>query len=113
LKNNYLPEMEKIHKKKERLLKKQQREALLLDNRLTVNGFTSVRSRRERKRVTYTFGKLEPDAFEGKTDIGRILDHICSVPWFFCLERQYYTSFTCFIEIIALNSSFWFSGITQ
>ncbi|EEE60122.1 hypothetical protein OsJ_12998 [Oryza sativa Japonica Group] len=59
LKNNYLPEMEKIHKKKERLLKKQQREALLLDNRLTVNGFTSVRSRRERKRVTYTFDDYE------------------------------------------------------
>ena len=42
--------------KKEKLLKKQQREALLLDSYLTVNGLTSVRSRRERKRVTYTFG---------------------------------------------------------
>ncbi|CAN6286488.1 unnamed protein product [Urochloa humidicola] len=55
LKFNYLPEIEKIHKKKEKLLKKQQREALLLDSYLTVNGFTSGRSRRERKRVTYTF----------------------------------------------------------
>ncbi|XP_021307031.1 DDT domain-containing protein DDR4 isoform X1 [Sorghum bicolor] len=52
---NYLPEIEKIHKKKEKLLKKQQREALLLDSYLTVNGLTSGRSRRERKRVTYTF----------------------------------------------------------
>ncbi|KAL6636739.1 hypothetical protein ACP70R_024311 [Stipagrostis hirtigluma subsp. patula] len=52
---NYLPEIEKIHKKKEKLIKKQQREALLLDSYLTVNGFTSGRSRRERKRVTYTF----------------------------------------------------------
>lgn len=42
--------------KKEKLLKKQQREALLLDSYLTVNGLTSGRSRRERKRVTYTFG---------------------------------------------------------
>lgn len=38
------------------MLKKQQREALLLDSYLTVNGLTSGRSRRERKRVTYTFG---------------------------------------------------------
>ncbi|KAF8772358.1 hypothetical protein HU200_005829 [Digitaria exilis] len=55
LKFNYLPAIEKIHKKKEKLLKKQQREALLLDSYLTVNGLTSGRSRRERKRVTYTF----------------------------------------------------------
>nr|CAB3497813.1 unnamed protein product [Digitaria exilis] len=59
LKFNYLPEIEKIHKKKEKLLKKQQREALLLDSYLTVNGLTSGRSRRERKRVTYTFDDYE------------------------------------------------------
>ncbi|TKV90744.1 hypothetical protein SEVIR_9G049000v4 [Setaria viridis] len=59
LKFNHLPEIEKIHKKKEKLLKKQQREALLLDSYLTVNGFTSGRSRRERKRVTYTFDDYE------------------------------------------------------
>ncbi|PAN44477.1 hypothetical protein PAHAL_9G046400 [Panicum hallii] len=59
LKFNYLPEIEKIHKKKEKLLKKQHREALLLDSYLTVNGFTSGRSRRERKRVTYTFDDYE------------------------------------------------------
>ncbi|GJN22982.1 hypothetical protein PR202_gb10594 [Eleusine coracana subsp. coracana] len=59
LKMNCLPEIEQIHKKKEKLLKKQQREALLLDSYLTVNGLTSGRSRRERKRVTYTFGNFE------------------------------------------------------
>ncbi|KAJ1293149.1 hypothetical protein BS78_01G046000 [Paspalum vaginatum] len=59
LKLNYLPEIENIHKKKEKLLKKQQREALLLDSYLTVDGFTSGRSRRERKRVTYTFDDYE------------------------------------------------------
>lgn len=59
LKFTYLPEIEKIHKKKEKLLKKQQREALLLDSCLTVNGLTSGRSRRERKRVTYTFDDYE------------------------------------------------------
>ncbi|KAF8708930.1 hypothetical protein HU200_029845 [Digitaria exilis] len=59
LKFNYLPAIEKIHKKKEKLLKKQQREALLLDSYLTVNGLTSGRSRRERKRVTYTFDDYE------------------------------------------------------
>jgi hypothetical protein len=47
--------------KKEKLLKKQQREALLLDSYVTVNGFTSGRSRRERKRATYTFGNLEAE----------------------------------------------------
>jgi hypothetical protein len=45
--------------KKERLLKKQQREALLLDSYLTSDGLTTTgRSLRDRKPVTYTFGKL-------------------------------------------------------
>ncbi|KAM0850308.1 hypothetical protein ACQ4PT_053161 [Festuca glaucescens] len=55
LKIDYLPEIEKIHKSKERLLKKQQREALLLNSYLTFDRFTSGRSQRERKHVTYTF----------------------------------------------------------
>uniref|UniRef100_A0ACD5X8U9 Uncharacterized protein n=1 Tax=Avena sativa TaxID=4498 RepID=A0ACD5X8U9_AVESA len=55
LKIDYLPEIEKIHKSKERVLKKQQRQALLLNSYLTFDGFTSGRSQRERKRVTYTF----------------------------------------------------------
>jgi hypothetical protein len=47
--------------KKQKLLKKQQREALLLDSYLTVNGLASGRSRRERKHVTYTFGNHEAE----------------------------------------------------
>ncbi|XP_074563815.1 DDT domain-containing protein DDR4-like [Curcuma longa] len=55
LKIDCLPEIEKIHKKKERLLKKQHREALLLDSFLTADGISSGRSLRDRKPVTYTF----------------------------------------------------------
>ncbi|XWS37419.1 hypothetical protein CRYUN_Cryun19dG0041400 [Craigia yunnanensis] len=54
LKNDMLPEIEKEHKRKERLLKKQHRQALLLDN-LVVDGFAPGRSLRDRKPVTYTF----------------------------------------------------------
>uniref|UniRef100_A0A8R7PEU4 WHIM1 domain-containing protein n=1 Tax=Triticum urartu TaxID=4572 RepID=A0A8R7PEU4_TRIUA len=56
LKIEYLPEIEKIHKKKEKMLKKQQREALLLDSYLA-SDITTGRSLRDRKPVTYTFGK--------------------------------------------------------
>ncbi|CAN6209583.1 unnamed protein product [Urochloa humidicola] len=59
LKIEYLPEIEKIHKKKERLLKKQQREALLLDSYLTSDGLTTGRSLRDRKPVTYTFDDFD------------------------------------------------------
>ncbi|KAK4264256.1 hypothetical protein QN277_025461 [Acacia crassicarpa] len=55
LKMDMLPEIEKVHKKKERLLKKQQREALLLDTFLVVDGIGPGRSLRGRKPVTYTF----------------------------------------------------------
>ncbi|WOL08041.1 DDT domain-containing protein DDR4-like [Canna indica] len=55
IKIDFLPEIEKIHKKKERLLKKQHREALLLDSFLTADGISSGRSLRDRKPVTYTF----------------------------------------------------------
>ncbi|XP_038976005.1 DDT domain-containing protein DDR4-like [Phoenix dactylifera] len=55
LKIDFLPEIEKLHKRKERLLKKQQREALLLDSFLTADGLSSGRSLRDRKPVTYTF----------------------------------------------------------
>ncbi|PSR96660.1 DDT domain-containing protein [Actinidia chinensis var. chinensis] len=54
LKNDMLPEIEKVHKRKERLLKKQHREALLLDN-MIVDGVGAGRSLRDRKPVTYTF----------------------------------------------------------
>ncbi|KAJ6672485.1 REMODELING AND SPACING FACTOR 1 [Salix viminalis] len=55
LKNDMLPEIEKVYKKKERLLKKQHRQALLLDNFLNMDGLASGRSLRDRKPVTYTF----------------------------------------------------------
>ncbi|KAG4378751.1 hypothetical protein JHK82_047052 [Glycine max] len=55
LKIDMLPEIEKVHKKKEKLLKKQHRQALLLDNYLVVDGLGPGRSLRDRKPVTYTF----------------------------------------------------------
>ncbi|KAK2357437.1 DDT domain-containing protein DDR4 [Trifolium repens] len=55
LKIDMLPEIEKVHKKKERLLKKQHREALLLDNYLIADGISAGRALRDRKPVTYTF----------------------------------------------------------
>ncbi|XP_016203141.1 DDT domain-containing protein DDR4 isoform X1 [Arachis ipaensis] len=55
LKIDMLAEIEKVHKKKERLMKKQHREALLLDNFLGVDGLATGRSLRDRKPVTYTF----------------------------------------------------------
>ncbi|KAJ0966254.1 hypothetical protein J5N97_027392 [Dioscorea zingiberensis] len=50
-----LPEIEKIHKKKEKLLKKQHRQALLLDSFLNTDGISAGRALRDRKPVTYTF----------------------------------------------------------
>lgn len=43
--------------RKEKLLKKQHREALLLDSYMTADGLSTGRSLRDRKPVTYTFGK--------------------------------------------------------
>ncbi|CAH8390964.1 unnamed protein product [Eruca vesicaria subsp. sativa] len=55
LTRDMLPEIEKEHKRKEKLLKKQHRQALLLDNYLVVDGLGAGRSLRDRKRVRYTF----------------------------------------------------------
>ncbi|KAL5725533.1 hypothetical protein ACHQM5_008669 [Ranunculus cassubicifolius] len=56
LKNDMLPEIEKIQKKKEKLLKKQHRQALLLEScYINADGIQSGRSLRDRKPVTYTF----------------------------------------------------------
>ncbi|XP_022972308.1 DDT domain-containing protein DDR4-like isoform X1 [Cucurbita maxima] len=55
LKVDMLPEIEKVHKRKEKLLKKQHRQALLLDNFALVDGLAPGRSLRDRKPVTYTF----------------------------------------------------------
>lgn len=43
--------------RKEKLLKKQNRQALMLDNMINMDGFVAGRSLRDRKPVTYTFGK--------------------------------------------------------
>ncbi|KAK7411496.1 hypothetical protein VNO78_02930 [Psophocarpus tetragonolobus] len=55
VKIDMLPEIEKVHKRKERLLKKQHRQAILLDNFLGGDGLVTGRSLRDRKPVTYTF----------------------------------------------------------
>ncbi|KAM7272665.1 hypothetical protein ACFE04_027328 [Oxalis oulophora] len=55
LKNDMLPEIEKEHKRREKLLRKQQRQALLLDSYSSADGFAAGRSLRDRKPVTYTF----------------------------------------------------------
>jgi hypothetical protein len=59
LMQSLLPELEEIQKKKDRMVKKQQREAVLLDNMLQGNGLAAGRSRRERKPVTYTFDEFD------------------------------------------------------
>ncbi|CAN4086100.1 unnamed protein product [Withania somnifera] len=55
LKNSMLAEVERVHKRKEKLLKKQHRQALMLDNMLYMDGLSGGRSLRDRKPVTYTF----------------------------------------------------------
>lgn len=55
LKIDILPDIEMLQKKKEKALKKQHRQALLLDNVIPSDGLTSGRSLRDRKPVTYTF----------------------------------------------------------
>lgn len=55
LKNDMLAEVERVHKRKEKLLKKQHRQALMLDNMLNMDGLSGGRSLRDRKPVTYTF----------------------------------------------------------
>ncbi len=71
--------------KKERLLKKQQREALLIDSFLAPDGFTTGRSLRDRKPVTYTFGKHQESKAEPRysyEDIPEWKYHRCgSVMW--------------------------------
>lgn len=55
IKNDIVPVLEELQKKKERALKKQQRQATLLDSFFVVQGETIGRSRRDRKPVKYTF----------------------------------------------------------
>eukprot|EP00252_Welwitschia_mirabilis_P026243 TRINITY_DN8520_c0_g2_i1.p1 TRINITY_DN8520_c0_g2~~TRINITY_DN8520_c0_g2_i1.p1 ORF type:complete len:706 (-),score=178.55 TRINITY_DN8520_c0_g2_i1:186-2303(-) len=55
LKNDILPDLEVFYKRKERAIKKQQRQRMLLDGFLSNQGPSSGRSLRDRKPVTYTF----------------------------------------------------------
>lgn len=55
VKNDIVPVLEELQKKKERALKKQQRQATLLDSFFGAQGEAIGRSRRDRKPVKYTF----------------------------------------------------------
>lgn len=55
VKNDIVPVLEELQKKKERALKKQQRQASLLDSFFGAQGEAVGRSRRDRKPVKYTF----------------------------------------------------------
>lgn len=55
LKIDILPEVDKIQKRKDKLLKKQHRQALLIDSFVIADGISAGRSLRDRKPVTYTF----------------------------------------------------------
>ncbi|KAG9154714.1 hypothetical protein Leryth_014214 [Lithospermum erythrorhizon] len=68
LKNDMLAEIEKVHKRKEKLLKKQHRQALLLDNMLQMDGLAAGRSLRDRKHVTYTFDDYDRSINEAIKD---------------------------------------------
>lgn len=59
LTQSLMPQLEEIQKKKDRMVKKQQREAVLLESMLHGNGLAAGRSRRERKPVTYTFDEFD------------------------------------------------------
>ncbi|KAI5068039.1 hypothetical protein GOP47_0016384 [Adiantum capillus-veneris] len=62
--NDIVPDLEELQKKKERALKKQQRQALLLDSYLNTENMTSGRPRRDRKPVTYTFDDYDKSISE-------------------------------------------------
>lgn len=62
--NDIVPELQDLQKKKERAMKKQQRQALLLDSYLNTEGLTVGRPKRERKPVTYTFDDYDKSISE-------------------------------------------------
>ncbi|KAI3464012.1 hypothetical protein Pfo_020675 [Paulownia fortunei] len=88
LKNDMLPEIEKVHKRKEKLLKKQHRQALMLDSMMNMDGLAAGRSLRDRKPVTYTFDdydrsineaikvtkkkQLSPEPFDGSDPLVKL-----------------------------------------
>ncbi|XP_077212400.1 DDT domain-containing protein DDR4 isoform X2 [Tasmannia lanceolata] len=59
LKNDIIPVIEELQKKKERALKRKQRQAMLLDSFLTSYGSGNSRSRRGRGPVSYTFDEYD------------------------------------------------------
>ncbi|KAG5046307.1 hypothetical protein JHK86_015713 [Glycine max] len=91
VKIDMLPEIEKVHKRKEKLLKKQHRQALLLDNFLGVDGIAPGRSLRDRKPVTYTFDDYDRSINEAikitKYGIHLLILHSCSSFWLFLIRK--------------------------
>ncbi|KAJ7564097.1 hypothetical protein O6H91_02G001700 [Diphasiastrum complanatum] len=59
IQNDIIPELEELQKKKERAIKRQQRQVLLLNNAFYGDGLAVGRSRRDRKPVTYTFDEYD------------------------------------------------------
>ncbi|KAH1254833.1 DDT domain-containing protein DDR4 [Glycine max] len=64
VKIDMLPEIEKVHRRKEKLLKKQHRQALLLDNFLGVDGLAPGRSLRDRKPHIFFIIRRKPPSPE-------------------------------------------------
>ncbi|KAH7287201.1 hypothetical protein KP509_32G043300 [Ceratopteris richardii] len=62
--NDIVPEITELQKRRERALKKQQRQAQLLDSFLNTESMTAGRSRRDRKPVTYTFDDYDKSISE-------------------------------------------------
>nr|GMD96924.1 DDT domain-containing protein DDR4 [Ipomoea batatas] len=60
LKNDMLPEVEKVHKKREKLLKKQHMQALMLDNMINMDGHLAGRSLRDRKPMIMIDQSMRP-----------------------------------------------------
>ncbi|KAJ7562072.1 hypothetical protein O6H91_03G054300 [Diphasiastrum complanatum] len=59
IQTDIMPELEELQKKKERAIKRQQRQVLLLNNAFYGDGLAAGRSRRDRKPVTYTFDEYD------------------------------------------------------
>ncbi|XP_058111137.1 DDT domain-containing protein DDR4 [Magnolia sinica] len=59
IKNDIMPTIEKFQKKKERALKRQQRQAMQLDDFLYPHGLGNKRTCRDRRPVSYTFDEFD------------------------------------------------------
>ncbi|KAG6391725.1 hypothetical protein SASPL_149483 [Salvia splendens] len=88
LKNVMLPEIEKVHKvMKEKLLKKQHRQALMLDNMIGMDGMAAGRSLRDRKPVTYTFDDYDRSINEAIKSL-IILNKFINTFFLSCSDRR-------------------------